>query len=122
MNKQRLKECRYYRGEEKIKRFPYVPRLFATPEMAYVQGEGTRVEEYALMKLKDVGITQTVADIPIELLAHLFVSHCALANRNKHSLGIISLTPKQMVDSFMNKYIPEYLNIAPSDRGQLIIW
>ena len=122
MNIQRLKECRYYRGEEKIKRFPYVPRLFATPEMAYVQGEGTRAEEYALMKLKDVGITQIVADIPIELLAHLFVSHCALANRNKHSLGIISLTPKQMVDSFMNKYIPEYLHYTNADRGQLTIW
>lgn len=103
-------------------RIPYVPRLFATPEIAYVQGEGTRAEEYALMKLKDVGITQTVADIPKELLAHLFVSHCAHANRNNHGPRIISLTPKQLVDSFMNKYIPKYLRMAPSDRGQLVIW
>ena len=122
MNIQRLKECRYYCGEEKIKRFPYVPRLFATPEMAYVQGENTRAEEYALMKLKDVGITQTVADIPIELLAHLFVSHCAYTNRNNHGRRIISLTPDQLVDSFMNKYIPEYLHYTPTDRGQLKFW
>ena len=122
MNIQRLKKCRYYRGEEKIKRFPYVPRLFATPEMAYMQGEGTRAEEYALMKLHDVGITQTVADIPIELLAQLFVSHCALANRNNHRRRIISLTPRQLASSFMNKYIPEYLHYTPTDRGQLKFW
>ena len=120
MNIQRLKKCRYYRGEEKIKRFPYVPRLFATPEMAYMQGEGTIAEEYALMKLKDVGITQTVADIPIELLAHLFVSHCAF--RNHPTYQRTCLTPRQLASSFMNEYIPEYLHYTPTDRGQLKFW
>lgn len=106
-------------GEETISRFPRSPHLYAIAEKAYIQGENTRAEEYALMKLKDVGITQTVEDIPIELLAHLFVSHCAMANHHQIKT---CLTPKQLLDSFMNSYISNYLYCTPSDRGQLAMW
>ena len=112
MNKERLKYCRYYTGDnsfETDKKVPFDKMYMMYAEKYYVNGEEdySREETYAVELFKDAGLMDLVTpDLPLELLAQLFAIH----NRNVQRASWTLEPIEHVAKSFRNRYLPKYLS------------